>query len=66
MKTIKNYIKGGLIIIPINPGGGNETSENRNAGDSFLYPIIHAFKEQKEDPINFIGMNLFQTLKKQK
>ena len=62
----KNYKKRGLIIIPINPGGGNETSENRNAGDSFLYPIIHAFKEQKEDPINFYWNEFVPNFKKAK
>lgn len=40
----KNYKRGGLIIIPINPGGGNETNNVRNYGDSFLYPTIHEFK----------------------
>ena len=40
----KNYKEGGLVIIPINPGGGNETSEQRNYGDSILYPILHEFK----------------------
>lgn len=49
----KNYKKGGLIIIPINPGGGNEISDVRNFGDSILYPILHEFKGQKKDVTTF-------------
>ena len=48
-----NYKKSGLVIVPINPGGGNETSEIRNSGDSLLYPIIHKFKSQKTSVENF-------------
>jgi len=49
----KNYKKGGLIIIPINPGGGNETSNIRNYGDSFLYPILHEFKGLQSYVVDF-------------
>ena len=49
----KNYKKGGLVIIPINPGGGNETSNKRNYGDSFLYPILHEFKGLQSDVVDF-------------
>ena len=45
----KNYKEGGLVIIPINPGGGNETSEKRNYGDSVLYPILHEFKSARNN-----------------
>ena len=40
----KNYRKGGLAVIPINPGGGNATSDIRNKGDNVLYPVLHQFK----------------------
>ena len=40
----KNYQKGGLVILPINPGGGNEGNDVRNKGDSILYPVCHQFK----------------------
>ena len=40
----KNYKRGGLIILPINPGGGNEKNDVRNYGDSILYPVCHNFK----------------------
>ena len=40
----KNYKKGGLVILPINPGGGNEKDDARNYGDSILYPVCHKFK----------------------
>ncbi len=49
----KNYKRGGLIIIPINPGGGNESNEIRNYGDSFLYPTIHEFKDLRNNVVEY-------------
>ena len=49
----KNYKKGGMLIMPINPGGGNVTHNKRNYGDQLLYPIVHAFKSMKEDVVDF-------------
>ena len=41
----KNYKQGGLIIMPINPGGGNETSEIRDIGDNIIFPVLHEYKK---------------------
>ena len=49
----KNYRKGGLVVIPINPGGGNETNNIRNYGDSLLYPLLHDFKSLQSDEADF-------------
>jgi hypothetical protein len=49
----KKYRKGGLIVIPINPGGGNETNNTRNYGDSLLYPLLHDFKSLQSDEADF-------------
>ena len=62
----KNYKKGGLVIIPINPGGGNETTEIRNSGDSFLYPIIHEFRSQRNGIEDFYWENFVPNFKKAK
>ena len=59
-----NYKKGGLIIIPINPGGGNETSERRNPGDSLLYPSIHEFKSQRTAVEDFYWEHFVSNFKK--
>lgn len=62
----KNYKPGGLIIIPINPGGGNGTSEQRNYGDSFLYPIIHEFKSLEFEVGRFYWETFVPNFKKAK
>ena len=48
-----NYNRGGLIILPINPGGGNVTSDIREGGDNLLYPLVHEFKGLKNNVPEF-------------
>ena len=45
----KKYKRGGLIILPINPGGGNEKNDVRDDGDSILYPVCHEFKSLEKN-----------------
>ena len=45
----KNYSKGGLLLLGINPGGGGERAKNINEGDQKLYPIIKDFKKSKDE-----------------
>tara|TARA_Y100000590_G_scaffold364361_1_gene422721 strand:+ start:109 stop:822 length:714 start_codon:yes stop_codon:yes gene_type:complete len=49
----KSYKKGGLLLMPINPGGGTATSEDKNDGDDLVYPLIHEFKSIKKDVCNY-------------
>lgn len=49
----KSYKKGGLLLMPINPGGGTATSEDEDDGDKLVYPLIHEFKSIKQDVYNF-------------
>ena len=62
----KNYKRDGLVIIPINPGGGNETDDLRNYGDSFLYPTIHEFKGLKDNVADYYWERFVPTFKKAK
>jgi len=44
----KEYKKGGIIIIPINPGSGSARGI-RSYGDEILYPVIKNFKKSTEE-----------------
>ncbi len=46
----RNYKKGGLVVLAINPGGGNHKSEARVYGDGILYPIVEKFKSVEGQP----------------
>jgi len=45
----KNYRAGGLLVLSINPGGGNDKEESPHHGDAKFYPLLHQFKRLKKD-----------------
>ena len=62
----KSYKKGGLLLMPINPGGGTATSEDKNDGDELVYPLIHEFKSIKKDVCTYYWEKFIPTYKEAK
>ena len=49
----ENYKQGGLVIIPINPGGGNEKTNIRSDIGNLIYPSLYEFKDLNQNIENY-------------
>lgn len=55
-----NYRPGGILLLGINPGGGDYKNEHRNYGDSLVYPIAHAFTSCDASSADLVYINQFR------